>query len=245
MATTVHDVVIEHRGGNVPSVVYVPAERLDELPAIVLSAEAYGINTFTRHVASELALAGYIVVVPDYYRGNRLTNPDDYSDFTEVIGFINELDFGQATKDVLAGIDYARTMPEVDAEKVVVWGYCTGGTLAMLAASLDRGLAGAVLFYPSQPTFSELDSRHPVHAIDLIWSITCPVLFIYGDKDAELVGPGPEIGRRFERWGVDHEIRVYAGAGHAFSSPGDQLYNREADVEAWADALAFLRRTVG
>ena len=65
-----------------------------------------------------------------------MSKPDDYSDFTEVMGFIGELDFAGATKDILAGIDHARSLPEVDPERVVVWGYCTGGTLAMLGAAL-------------------------------------------------------------------------------------------------------------
>jgi carboxymethylenebutenolidase len=245
MAADADEIVLEHDGAQVPTLVYKPQGVSGPGPAVVLSAEAYGINEFTRHVASELAAAGYAVVVPDYYRGKALTKPDDYSDFTEVMTFIGELDFGGATKDILAGIDHARSMPEVDPEKIVVWGYCTGGTLAMLAAALDRHLAGAVWFFPSQPTFPELDARHPVQAIDMIWAIACPVLLLYGDQDTGLVDLGPEFRGRFEQWGVDHQINIYPGAGHAFSAPVPPLRNHDADVASWADALAFMRKTVG
>ena len=131
-----------------------------------------------------------------------------------MLSFIEELDFAGATHDILAAVDHARAMPEVDPQRVALWGYCTGSTLVMLGAALDRRLAAAVAFFPSQPTFAELTPKRPVHPIDMIWNIACPFLLLYGDKDAA-VDVYEEMAMRFERWGIDHEIRVYEGAGHA------------------------------
>jgi carboxymethylenebutenolidase len=130
----------------------------------------------------------------------------------------------------------------VDGSRVALWGYCTGGTLAMLAASLVPGLAATVLFFPSQPTFPELGPKRPLQPIDLLWNVSAPVLLIYGDQDAMLVDARPEIERRLVQWGIENEIRVYPGAGHAFSAPVPPLRHDDADVASWADALAFLRR---
>jgi len=236
------ELVLEHGGARVPTLVYLP-EASGPRPAVVLATEAYGINRFTRDIASRLAAAGYVAVVPDYYRGHGLTHPDDYSDFTEVMNFIGELDFTHGAHDVLAAIKHARQRPEVDPEKVVVWGYCTGGTLAMLAASLDRDLAGAVLFFPSQPTFPELTPKTPVQPVDLLWNVACPVLLIYGDQDG--IAPPEMIAdfrRRFEQWGVDATITLYPGAGHAFNAHGSALYNEAADEQSWQDAVEFVTR---
>jgi carboxymethylenebutenolidase len=232
--------VLEHHGATVPTLVYKP-EGDGPHPAIVLAAEAYGLNQFTRGVAERLSDAGYVVIVPDYYRGNGLTRPDDYTDFTEVMEFIGRLDFTGAANDVLAAIENARLLPEVDKDRIAVWGYCTGGTLAMLASGLDRNLSAAVWFFPSQPTFAELTPEHPVHPVDLIWSINCPVLVIYGDQDP--IGPSAfiaDLRDRFERWGIDHQINIYPGAGHAFSAPVAPLRNDAADAASWIDALQFL-----
>ena len=237
-------VSLQSDGGTVPTLVYAPGGEGPH-PAIVLAAEAFGINEFTRRVASELAAEGYLVVVPDYYRGNGLRDPESYTDFTEVMEFIDALDFGQGTHDVMAAIDYVRGRPDVDPRRVGVWGYCTGGTLAMLAASLDRGLAGAVLFFPSQPTFPDLSPKRPVQPIDLLWNVACPVLLILGDQDEVLFGMVPEFRRRFEQWHVEHEIRVYEGAGHAFSAPVPPLRDDAADRASWSDALAFAARHLG
>ncbi len=226
---------------EVPTLVYEPTG--DGLaPAVVLSPEAFGINEFTAGVAAKLADLGYVVVVPDYYHGEGLADPESYTDFTEVMEFIERLDFGQGTHDVMAAVEYARALPSVDPTRVCVWGYCTGGTLAMLAASLDRQLAAAVLFFPSQPTFPELTDKRPVQPIDLLWNVACPILLILGDQDAVLVDLVPELRRRFERWKIDHQINIYAGAGHAFSAPVPPLRNETADVASWADATAFLRK---
>src|SRR5690606_24219339 len=137
---------------------------------------------------------------------------------------------------------WVRAQANVDSRRVGVWGYCTGGTLAMLAASLDRHLAAAVLYFPSQPTFHRLGPKTPVHAQDLIWGITCPVLFISGDRDA-ILGPDvlSELERRFAQWGVEHEIRVYPDAGHAFSAEGaPHMYNEAAAKDSWIRATRFL-----
>ncbi len=227
--------------GTVPTLVYAPPTEGGH-PAVVLSTEAFGINDFTRRVASELADLGYVVVVPDYYRGKGLNDPESYTDFTEVMEFIERLDFAQGTHDVMAAVRYARGRPDVDPDRVGVWGYCTGGTLAMLSASLDPSVAAGVLFFPSQPTFPELTAKRPVQPIDLLWNVGCPLLLIIGDEDQVLFGMIPEFRRRFEQWNIDYEIKTYANAGHAFSAPVPPLRNDAADKASWADAVAFVAR---
>jgi carboxymethylenebutenolidase len=74
----------------------------------------------------------------------------------------------------------------------------------------------------------------------MLWNVSCPILLILGDQDAMLVDLVPEFRRRFELWGITHEIQVYAGAGHAFSAPVPPLRNDAADKASWRDALSFL-----
>jgi carboxymethylenebutenolidase len=237
----VETVTLHHGSATVPTLVYDPGLGRPG-PAVVLSTEAFGINRFTRDVAQRLAEAGYVVVVPDYYRGHGLSDPENYTDFTEVMQYVEALDFTAGTRDILAGVDHARRLSGVDPERVAVWGYCTGGTLALLAAALDRRLAAAVLFFPSQPTFPELNEKRPVQPIDLLWSVACPLLLLYGDRDPVWAGVAEETRRRLDQWEVGHEIRIYQGAGHAFSAPVPPLRHDAADAASWADALEFLGR---
>jgi carboxymethylenebutenolidase len=215
-------------------------------PAVVLGAEAYGINDFIRGVQDRLLELGYASVVPDYYHGEGPKDREAYDDFTEVIEHIDRLDFTCGARDIAGAVDDLRARPDIDSSRVCVWGYCTGGTLAWLGACMRGDIAAAVLFFPSQPVFTDVGPRTPVHPIDLIWQLTCPTLFIYGDQD--LVMP-PELledlRARIDRWGVDAEVRRYAGAGHAFSAPWGPMRHAEADQAAWRDALAFLKTHTG
>jgi len=151
-------------------------------PGVVLGAEAYGVNEFIVEVGERLVSRGYAVLIPDYYDGGGPTNREAYDDFTEVVECIAQLDFTRATRRLVDGVDQLRATPGIDPTRIAVWGYCTGGTLAWLAACLRGDLAAAVLFFPSQPVFDEIGPATPVHPVDLLWQLTCPTLFIYGGK---------------------------------------------------------------
>ena len=215
-------------------------------PAVVIGAEGTGITRVVRDIASELASRGFLALVPDFFRGTAPEDPEDLSNIEAVMAVIGALDFRRATHDLIDTIEYARGLPNVDPTRVATWGYCTGATLALLAAELDPHLAAAVLFYPSQPTFDVLDDRRPVHPVDLMWNVRCPTLLIYGDQDV-IMPPERlhDLGQRVRRWGVDMEIASYAGAGHAFCTDYPGFLHAHAARQAQADALAFAGRHLG
>lgn len=215
-------------------------------PAVVIGAEAFGVNDFSRGVQAKLAALGYASVVPDYYHGNGPTKPESYDDFTEVKEHIGRLDFTRGARDLASAVDLLRSAPGIDPRRVAVWGYCTGATLAWLAACLRGDLAAAVLFFPSQPVFAELNPRTPAHPVDLLWQLTCPTLFLYGDQDT-LMPPErlADLRTRIDQWGVDARVNQYLGAGHSFSCPWGPMRNEEADRTSWEDATAFLAAHAG
>jgi carboxymethylenebutenolidase len=216
-------------------------ERGGPHPAVVLGAEAYGVNGFIRGVQAKLVALGYAVAVPDYYHGAGPAEPDNYDDFTEVKEHIGRLDFTRGARDLAAAVDALRAMPGIDPRRIAVWGYCTGATLAWLAACLRGDLAAAVLYFPSQPVFAELSRERPVHPVDLLWQLTCPALFLYGDQDG-LMPPSAlaDLRARIDHWQVDARVNVYRGAGHSFTCPRGPMRNAAADQAAWDDAITFL-----
>jgi carboxymethylenebutenolidase len=241
---TGREVELDVTGGTTSVLVYEPTAGTPR-PAIVIGAEGGGINQFIREVAATLAHIGYMALVPDYYRGVKMADPDDYSDIPSMMRMIDALDFRRAAHDFLDTIRFARQLPTVNG-KVAAWGYCTGGTVAMFGACLDRELSAAMLFYPSQPRFDRIDATRPVHVIDLVWNIRCPVMFAYGDLD-QIMAPDAlaALDRQLGQWGIEHEIKIYPGAGHAFSSPGFAMYNPEASRAAWEDGVAWATRHLG
>lgn len=71
--------------------------------------------------------------------------------------------------------------------------------------------------------------------------ITWPVLGIFGDKDQAIP---VEMVRAFEAslntLGVDNEIHIYPGVGHAFANPSGMNYASNETKDAWA--VAFLKK---
>jgi carboxymethylenebutenolidase len=225
---------------DAPAPIVVRPDGAGPHPGVVLGAEAYGVNEFIVDVAEQLAAAGYVALVPDYYEGGGPADREAYEDFTEVVGHIAELDFTRASDVIVGALDQLRAMPEVDASRLAVWGYCTGGTLAWLAAC-RRALAASVLFFPSQPSFEALGPRTPVHPVDLLWMLDAPTLLLYGDEDVVMPPDAlADLRARIERWGVPAELRIYPGAGHAFTVPWGPLRNAAAADAATRDAFEFL-----
>ena len=212
-------------------------------PAIAIGAEGTGPNSYIRRVAATLSHLGFVVIVPDYYRGSGPPEPDNYDDFDTLMSYINALDFTGAVHDLLDAIDYVQDLPWVDETRVASWGYCTGGTIALFAACLRHDLATAVVFFPSQPTFDPHTAKKPVDVIDLVWNIACPLAFLIGDQDMVLPADRlADLNQRFDQWDVDATVVVYEGAGHAFNAHGSVLYNQAADEASWDDAVEFVMR---
>jgi carboxymethylenebutenolidase len=233
-------VALDVRGESCPAFLVRP-DGPGPHPAVVIGQEATGPNTFIRRTATAMARMGYLTVVPDYYHGAGPPDPEAYEDLETLLPYIDALDFRRGAYDLMSALDYARSRPEVDDQRVALWGYCTGATLALMAACLRSDVAVTVLFYPSQPRFDVIGPTKPVHAIDLVWNMTSAVLLIAGEDD--FVWPPDlldDVRARFGQWGVRHEIVTYAGAGHAFCAPTPAFHNPAAEQAAWSHAMAFL-----
>jgi len=246
MAGTVSaDITIESRYGPVPAVLARP-EGEGSFPAIVLGTEAWGITSFVRDVARRLASEGFVCIVPDFLRGEGPA--DEHQDLAAVMATIEALDFRRATEDLFTAAEHLRALPYVDGARIGSWGYCTGATMALMFACLNRELRAAALFYPSQPVFDGIDARRPAHPMDLLWQARCPLLIMYGDKDATMPPDRlTELRRRIEMWDLDCTVEIYPEAPHVFSThyidpEGNDSYRQEADERSWDSALAFIRR---
>jgi carboxymethylenebutenolidase len=231
---------LDVRGESCPALLFRPS-RPGPHAAVVIGQEATGPNTFIRRVAAALAHGGYVTVVPDYYHGQGPPDPEAYEDLDTLIPYMAALDFRRSTYDLMAALDHVKNMTDVDGQRLAVWAYCTGASIGLLTACLRTDVAATVLFYPSQPRFDALDVTKPAHPIDLVWNLTSRVLLLVGDNDPvwprELVA---EVGTRLTKWGVDHTIKTYNGAGHAFCAPTPAFHHPAAERAAWADAVRYL-----
>lgn len=213
-------------------------------PGVVMIPDVWGLADHTRDLARRLAAEGFAVLALDVYR--RLDAPK----ITDPGGWIRALDDRTVLGDVQAAADFLAAHAAVGRRRVGVTGFCMGGMYAILAAALCERLAAAAPFYgmlsdahgllAPQPGEAFDRARKPATPLGVAKQLRCPTLAFFGADDPFV--PLDDV-RAFEAaLAPEHEVVVYAGAGHAFlNDTRPEMYRPEAARDAWTRLVAWLR----
>ena len=89
-----------------------------------------------------------VVIAPDLYSrlGNALT-----TDPGEAGKLMNTLQQEDGLKDLNATVAYLKSVPEVDATRIGVTGFCMGGSYALMLPCVNKDIKAAVPFYGQVP----------------------------------------------------------------------------------------------
>jgi carboxymethylenebutenolidase len=204
-------------------------------PGIVLLPEIFGVNEFVIAKAASLAELGYVVLCPDVFwrvapRHSLAHDEAGLQKGFEVVGrYQTEIDDETKSGDLVRALDHLKSLNETTG-KTAAMGYCLGGVLAYLVAAAGSPDA-CVSYYGS--AIPDL--------LGLAGSITCPILFHFGDSDPYLPNEGVEAIRQAFEGRDNAELLVQAGAGHAFENLfAPQFANPEAAARSWAATVEFL-----
>jgi carboxymethylenebutenolidase len=209
-----------------------------EFPAaVIVLQEAFGVNEHIQDVTRRAAAEGYLALAPDLFHRGAATV--DYSDHATAMQRIAELGHEEIGADFSAVLAHLTGVENVPVERTSVIGFCFGGRAAITAATQSPGLASTVAFYGPGV------AAGPHAVLDLLASITGPVLMMVGDQDPTI--PAEHIAALQEacaQAGTDLRIRIFPGAGHAFHCDArPALYRADAARQAWREAVAFLAET--
>jgi carboxymethylenebutenolidase len=197
-------------------------------PAIIVIQEWWGLNDHIKDVANRFAQEGFVALAPDLYHGVVATEPD------EARKLVMELDMAEAVREIQRGVDFLQGQAFVAGPQVGVVGFCMGGGLALQTALAEEDLGAAVAFY-----------GRPL-APDQAGQVKAPVLGLYGATDQGIpVADVEAMGAALEEAGVESEIQVYEGAGHAFFNDTAPSYNADAAADAWPRTLEWFREHLG
>lgn len=193
---------------------------------MVVLQEWWGLVPHIKSVADRFAAAGFVALAPDLYQGTQTTSPD------EAQRLLMTLNIEQTAQDLQRAIDYLLGHDAVTSPKLGVVGFCMGGQLALLAATLSPNIAAAVDFYGIHPNVQPDFSR-----------LAAPVLGIFGEQD-DFVPPDSvaALTDAIRQAGGSIETHTYANASHAFfNDTRPEVYNSEAAADAWQRTLDFLQ----
>ncbi len=199
-------------------------------PAVIVIHENRGLNDHTRDVARRFAAAGFTALAPDLLSRQGGTGAMASTDAArEALGALPVED---AMADLEAGLATLDRHAKVRSGLLGSVGFCWGGARSfMLAAESDR-LRAAVVFYGSAPPNDNLAR------------VRCPVLGLYGETDERITSHVPEVAEAMKKHGKPFEYKIYPGAGHAFFNDTGERYDPAAARDAWARAVAFLRKNL-
>jgi carboxymethylenebutenolidase len=200
-----------------------------EYPAVVMIHEWWGLNENIRHMADVLAGHGYVVFAVDLYDGRVATNSSEAAELSGEVR--NDPDAAVAKmRNATAGL---RALPYT-TDRVASLGWCFGGGQSLQLSLSDADLNATVVYYGTLTTDREALQR-----------VDGPVLGVFGAEDQVV---DVETVREFERTltdlGVETEIHVYEGAGHAFANPSGEQFHPEATRDAWEKTLEFLEKNL-
>jgi carboxymethylenebutenolidase len=140
--------------------------------------------------------------------------------------------------DIRTAVAHLRAQ-EPTPRSVLTTGFCMGGRLSSMSATLGLGLAGVIPFYGWPVGPNRNGTPAPADNAD---KIECDVLAIYGEADT---GIGPDARQAFDqaldKAGVRYETVVYPGAPHGFFDRRAAQF-ADASSDAWERTLAFIRR---
>lgn len=210
-------------------------------PGVVMIPDVWGVSDVYRHLAERLANDGFAVLLVDPY---RKTGRGEFHDVAGALAWIARLSDPLVLETIQESIDALTRHPAVAGRRIGITGFCMGGQYALLAASACIGLSACAPFYGMVRYAPGLDpARKPRAPLDAVADLRCPVLGFYGAEDAII--PRADVEELRARLRVSRqpaEIRVYAGAGHAFMNESrPDAYRPEAARDAWSRLVSFLR----
>jgi len=202
-------------------------------PGVVVIQEWWGLNDQICGLADRFASAGFSAVVPDLYRGAIATEPDGAGKL------MMNLSLAQAGKDISGAIDFLLAQDTVTGDRVGVTGFCMGGALALMAATLRPDAVGATApFYGVIPFLSPSPD----------WSaLAAPVRGHFAERD-DMFGPDKvaELEALLVGLGKDVVLTVHPDTDHAFANETrPEVYDATAAEASLSATMTFFREQLG
>lgn len=164
--------------------------------------------------------AGFVVLYPSWRGENN--NPGKF-----------ELFYGE-TDDLIAAVEYARHLPDVDPDRIYLMGHSSGGALVLEAVEMGVNVRAAFSFGGTTSIGGELKERNGAYyqykhvpfdwhneqevrlrsPVNFVESIQVPTLYVEGERVTVNVRGAQEMAKRAAAAHVPLTVAIMNGANH-------------------------------
>lgn len=215
-----------------------PKSDLKDKPGILILPAWFGIDAHSKESAEKLAELGYYSFVADIYgKDNR---PKNSGEAGKNAGFYKK-NYAEYQKRIQLALDQLVKLG-ANPDKIVVMGYCFGGTGAIEAARANLKVQGVVSFHGGL-------GKDVTRAVG---KINPKVLVLHGADDPFV--PKDEVEAfqtEMRNSGADWQMVYYANSVHAFThkdagsdNSKGAAYNELADKRSWTALKYFLKEVL-
>jgi len=199
-------------------------------PGVIVVQEWWGLDSGIKEMADRLATAGFVALAPDLYHGELA----EHTEMDKAGELMTSLPAERAAHDMSGAVDYLADHDATTNDGIGVMGFCMGGLLTFVLASLrpDR-IAAAVPFYgfptgDDQPNYRDIEASIQGHMAE--------------HDDFFPPDAARALEAELKALGKDVTITVHEGAGHAFMAPHNALGTQDQELydKIWPQATAFL-----
>jgi dienelactone hydrolase len=193
-----------------------------------------GIDEHAKNTAERLSGLGYYAFVADIYGVGK--HPKNYNDAGKQAGYYKS-HRDEYQKRIRLAIEQL-VLNGADPNRIVVIGYCFGGTGALEAARANMPVKGVVSFHGGLSSDNTKPAAH----------ITPRVLVCHGADDPhESEAEIKAFQQEMRNANADWQMIYYANAVHSFTDPNvgndnskGAAYNEKAATRSWQHMLDFL-----
>ena len=202
-------------------------------PGIVVLQEIFGINSHIRDVTERIAKLGYVAIAPALFERIAPGFEAGYTPDAIETGknYAMQTQASELLSDVQTAIDYLKTETQVKKDGFGCIGFCFGGHVAYLTATLPDIKATASFYGAGIATYTPGGGAP---TINLTPDIKGTIYAFFGKEDASIPQEQvDQIEAELEKYKKEHRLFRYDYADHGFFCDQRKSYNQDAAADAW------------
>ncbi len=212
-------------------------------PAVIVFQEIFGVNAHIRDVTERIAKQGYVAISPALFQRQAPGFETGYTPESVTLGrtYKVQTTAAELIADTQATIAYLRSRSNVLHNAMGTLGFCFGGHVAYLAATLPDIKATASFYGAGIATLAPGGGPPTITRTQ---EIQGKLYAFFGEQDDSIPAiEVTQISEALSQNNISHQIFRYP-ADHGFFCDRRGSYQSEAAADAWQRVLELFQSTL-